>query len=74
MEQEGGEGDETDDANWTEHVTRDDHKTIPPRVSGLRLRIMEGVAFAVLVSDATHRAHLTLRSAFASLSSWSHRS
>jgi hypothetical protein len=28
-------------------------------VSGLRLRIMEGVAFAVLVSDATH---LTLQS------------
>jgi hypothetical protein len=27
MKQIGGEGDETDDANWTEHVTRDDHKT-----------------------------------------------
>jgi hypothetical protein len=48
-----------DDMGWSEHVTRDDHKTIPPRVSGLRLRIMEGVAFAVLISDATCQAHLT---------------
>jgi hypothetical protein len=48
-----------DDADWSEHMMQDGHGTIPPRVSGLRLRIMEGVAFAVLVSDATCRAHLT---------------
>jgi hypothetical protein len=49
-----------DDAGWSEHMTRDDHKTIPPRVSRLRLRIMEGVAFVVLISDATCWAHLTV--------------
>jgi hypothetical protein len=48
-----------DDADWSEHVMRDSHRTTPPRVSGLRLRIMECVAFAVLVSDATCQAHLT---------------
>ena len=50
-----------DDTDWSEHVMRDGHRTIPPRVSGLRLRIQECVAFAVLVSDATHRAHPTER-------------
>jgi hypothetical protein len=49
-----------DDADWSEHVMRDSHGTIPPRVSRLRLRIMEGVAFVVLISDATCRAHLTV--------------
>jgi hypothetical protein len=59
MEEEGDGGDKTGDTNWSEHMTQDNHKTIPLRVSRLRLRIMEGVAFAVLVSDATHWAHLT---------------
>jgi hypothetical protein len=49
-----------DDTDWSEHMMRDGHGMILPRVSGLRLRIMEGVAFAVLISDATCRAHLTV--------------
>jgi hypothetical protein len=48
-----------DDTDWSEHVMRDSHGTIPPRVSGLRLRIQECVAFAVLVSNATRWAHPT---------------
>jgi hypothetical protein len=66
MEEEGDGGDKTGDVNWSKHVTQDDHKMIPPRVSGLRLRIMESVAFAVLISDATHRAHLTPSQGFKS--------
>jgi hypothetical protein len=62
MEEEGDDGDKTGNVNWSEHVTQDDHKTILPRVSRLRLRIMEGVAFTVLVSNATHWAHLTAAS------------
>jgi hypothetical protein len=42
-----------DDADWSKHVTRDDHRMTPLRVSGLRLRIMECMAFTVLVSNAT---------------------
>jgi hypothetical protein len=48
-----------DDMGWSKHMTRDNNKMIPPRVSRLRLRIMEGVAFMVLISDATRWAHLT---------------
>jgi hypothetical protein len=49
-----------DDTDWSKHVMRDSHGTIPPRVSGLRLRIQECMAFTVLVSDATCQAHPTV--------------
>jgi len=55
-----------DNANWSKHMMRDGHRMIPSRVSRLRLRIQECMAFVVLVSDATHQAHPTPSQGFKS--------